>query len=86
MNANALPGDKGGAFKPGGVRLGTPAITTRGMGKAEMKKIGKWMKEVVDLCVKAETFENLEKKYKKELKEIHAEVIEMAEKFPVPSI
>ena len=86
LNANALPGDKGGAFRPGGVRLGTPAITTRGMGKTEMKKIGKWMKEVVDLCVKAGDFETLEKDYKKELKAIHNEVIEMAKKFPVPSI
>ena len=86
LNANALPGDKGGAFKPGGVRLGTPAITTRGMGKTEMKKIGKWMKEVVDLCIKAGDFDTLEKKYKKELKEIHNAVIEMAKEFPVPSI
>ncbi len=86
LNANALPGDKGGAFRPGGVRLGTPAITTRGMSKAEMKKIGKWMKEVVDLCVKAGDFETLEKDYKKELKDIHNEVIDMAKKFPVPSI
>ena len=86
LNANALPGDKGGAFKPGGVRLGTPAITTRGMGKTEMKKIGKWMKEVINLCVKAGDFETLEKEYKKELKTIHNEVIAMAKEFPVPSI
>lgn len=86
LNANALPGDKGGAFKPGGVRLGTPAITTRGMGKKEMEKIGDWMKEVVNLCVKAGDFKTLEKNYKKELDKIHAEVIKMATSFPVPSI
>ena len=86
LNANALPGDKGGAFKPGGVRLGTPAITTRGMGEKEMEQIGDWMKEVVDLCVKAENFKNLQEKYKDELEKIHADVIKMASKFPVPSI
>ena len=86
LNANALPGDKGGAFKPGGVRLGTPAITTRGMGEKEMEQIGDWMKEVIDLCVKAENFKNLQEKYEDELEKIHAAVIKMASKFPVPSI
>ena len=86
LNANALPGDKGGAFKPGGVRLGTPAITTRGMKEKEMEKIGDWMKEVVDLCVKAKDFKTLKSEYSKELDKIHTEVIKMAEKFPVPSI
>ena len=59
LNANALPGDKGGAFRPGGVRLGTPAITTRGMGLAEMEQIAEWMKRVVDICVEAGDEENL---------------------------
>lgn len=86
LNANALPGDKGGAFKPGGVRLGTPAITTRGMGVPEMEKIGDWMKEVVDLCIKAGDFETLESKYSAELEKIHSSVKEMAVQFPVSSI
>ena len=86
LNANALPGDKGGAFKPGGVRLGTPAITSRGMKEKEMVKIADWMKEVVELCVKAGSISELEDKYSKELKKIKNEVISMAKKFPVPSI
>lgn len=86
LNANALPGDKGGAFKPGGVRLGTPAITTRGMGEKEMVKIADWMKEVVELCVLAKDFKSLEVKYKDELERIHTEVVKMSSKFPVPSI
>jgi glycine hydroxymethyltransferase len=86
LNANSLPGDKGGAFKPGGVRLGTPAITTRGMGEAEMVKIGNWMKEVVDLCAKAKTLKTLETEYATELEKIHEEVKTIALKFPVPSI
>ena len=39
LNANAVPSDKGGAFRPSGVGLGTPAITTRGLGEEEMKKL-----------------------------------------------
>ena len=86
LNANSLPGDKGGAFKPGGVRLGTPAITSRGMGEKEMIRIADWMKDVVLLCQNVEKASELEKKYSKELKAIHKEVIEMAKQFPVPSI
>ena len=86
LNANAVPGDKGGAFKPSGVRLGTPAITTRGMGVAEMKKIGNWMKQVMDICVKADSDESKLADYADELDKIHEEVRAMAIKFPVPAI
>ena len=86
LNANALPGDKGGAFKPGGVRLGTPAITTRGMGEKEMVMIGDWMTEVVKLCQGVEDFRELKEKHADELEKIHQEVIKMSSKFPVPSI
>ncbi|MDO4978861.1 MAG: serine hydroxymethyltransferase [Candidatus Saccharibacteria bacterium] len=82
LNANAVPGDKGGAFKPSGVRLGTPAITTRGMGKPEMKKIAKWMKEVMDICVADPELEKSDAKFDK----IREEVKAMALKFPVPAI
>ena len=85
LNANAIASDKGGAFRPSGVRLGTPAITTRGLGKTEMKTLAKWMKEVADICKKAETEDNLEK-YKKELDKIKDEVKALALKFPVPAI
>ena len=86
LNANALPGDKGGAFKPGGVRLGTPDITTRGMGEKEMIMIGDWMTEVVKLCQGVEDFRELKEKHADELEKIHQEVIKMSSKFPVPSI
>ena len=85
LNANSLPGDKGGAFKPNGVRLGTPAITTRGLGVPEMKKLADWMKEVAIICQKAETEDELEK-YAEDLAKIHNEVTEVALKFPVPSL
>ncbi len=85
LNANALPSDKGGAFRPSGVRLGTPAITTRGLGAAEMKLLAGWMKQVADICKKAETDENLAN-FASELSSIRAEVCETALKFPVPGI
>lgn len=85
LNANSLPGDKGGAFKPNGVRLGTPAMTTRGLGVSEMKKLAGWMKEVAIICQKAETEENL-RDYAEDLAVIRNEVTEVALKFPVPSL
>lgn len=85
LNANSLPGDKGGAFKPNGVRLGTPAITTRGLGVTEMKLLAGWMKEVAIVCQKAETEENL-RDYAEDLAVIRNEVTEVALKFPVPSL
>lgn len=86
LNANALPGDQGGAFKPGGVRLGTPAITTRGMKEAEMAKIADWMKTVAELCAEAGSLKALEVNYQAELSKIHNEVKALALSFPVPSI
>lgn len=85
LNANSLPGDKGGAFKPNGVRLGTPAITTRGLGSAEMRMLAGWMKEVALICEKAGTEENL-RDYAEDLAVIRDEVTEVALKFPVPSL
>ena len=84
LNANALPGDKAAAFRPSGVRLGTPAITSRGMGVPEMKKIAKWMKEVADICVRAGSEEKLDE-FSADFEKIHVEVREMALKFPLPS-
>lgn len=85
LNANALPTDKGGAFRPSGVRLGTPAITTRGLGKPEMVKLAHWMKSVADICIKAGSEDNLDK-YSGDLKAIKKEVRDLALKFPVPGI
>ena len=85
LNANALPSDHGGAFRPSGVRLGTPAITTRGLGDSEMKVLALWMKKVADICKDAGSEENLTK-YSAELETIRDEVRALALKFPVPGI
>src|SRR6476660_351459 len=47
VNKNTIPFDTNKPFVASGVRLGTPALTTRGMMEAEMRKIGKWIAEVV---------------------------------------
>ena len=85
LNANALPTDKGGAFRPSGVRLGTPAMTTRGLGLPEMKIIAGWMKRVLDLCVKAGSEDQLDQ-YATEFETIRAEVRTLARQFPIPGI
>lgn len=85
LNANALPTDKGGAFRPSGVRLGTPAMTTRGLGVPEMMKIADWMKRTVDICVEAGDEQALDA-HEAELAALRDEVRELALKFPVPGI
>ncbi|MBR3257203.1 serine hydroxymethyltransferase [Candidatus Saccharibacteria bacterium] len=85
LNANAVPSDKGAAFRPSGVRLGTPAITTRGLGEKEMEKIAEWMRRVVDICVGLGD-ENLLVSAEEELSKIREEVKSLAKKFPVPGI
>jgi glycine hydroxymethyltransferase len=46
-NKNAIPNDPRPPMQTSGVRLGTPAVTTRGFGTAEMRKVGRWVAEVV---------------------------------------
>ncbi len=73
LNKNTVPHETRKPFVTSGIRLGTPAVTTRGMREREMKKIGELIVEVVS---------NLgdEKIYKKVLKEAK----ELTAKFPVP--
>ncbi len=85
LNANSLPHDKGAAFRPSGVRLGTPAITTRGLGEPEMLQIASWMRQIADICQKAESEENLSN-FQSELDSIRSEVRDLSLKFPVPAI
>ncbi|OGZ64101.1 MAG: serine hydroxymethyltransferase [Candidatus Staskawiczbacteria bacterium RIFCSPLOWO2_01_FULL_40_39] len=47
INKNSIPYDPAGPFKPSGMRLGTPAITTRSMKESEMKKIAGWINQVI---------------------------------------
>lgn len=58
-NANSIPNDPSTPFKPSGLRLGTPMITTRGMKESEMRKIGLWISQVVKEPANALLKENI---------------------------
>ena len=48
LNANAIPDDPLPRFRPSGIRLGTPAVTTRGAKEDDMEKIAEWMRQSID--------------------------------------
>ena len=73
VNKNAIPFDKQKPFIASGIRVGTPAVTTRGMKEREMKQIAKWIGRVV---THAED--------EKVLDEVRGEVLELTAKFPIP--
>ncbi len=72
LNKNMIPEDPRSPFDPSGVRLGTPAVTTRGMGEKEMKKIAAWINAACD---------NIDNK--KEIQKLKKEVTTMCKKFPL---
>ncbi len=86
LNANAIPNDTLPPFKPSGIRLGTAAITTRGMNRAEMVKIGGWMRRLAEISVEISNGKQPEAAFANELAAIHEEVRQIAEIFPVPGM
>lgn len=83
LNANTLPRSDAPAFRPSGVRLGTPAITTRGLGEVEMRILAEVMEKVAKICAAVGEMEKLNEK-KVELDEIKEQVRNLALKFPLP--
>jgi glycine hydroxymethyltransferase len=74
VNKNAIPFDTSSPFKPGGIRVGTPAVTTRGMKEEEML-------EIADLV--AEALAN--RSDKSALEKVRKKVIELTSRFPLPT-
>lgn len=48
LNKNAIPDDPNPPFRPSGIRLGTPALTTRGLKEQHMEQIAIWMRDAID--------------------------------------
>ena len=72
MNKNTVPNEKRSPFVTSGVRIGTPALTTRQMGPTEMKQIATWIAAVLAAP-----------KDESKLKNIRAEVRELCARFPI---
>ncbi len=74
LNANVVPDDPLPPFKPSGIRLGTPAITTRGLREEHMAQIAEWMKQAIDNWDDPTA-----------LQQLSLEVKQLALTFPLPS-
>ena len=72
VNKNAIPFDTNPPMKPSGIRIGTPALTTRGMKEPEMRQIGKWIAEALQ-----------HRTDKAVLEKLRRHVLELAEHFPL---
>lgn len=95
VNKNTIPNEPSSPFYPSGVRLGTPALTTRGMKEGEMRRIGKMiseaMMEIKDLKMPQDKESRLAyiKEFKSaikgnaKIKEIRAQVLSLCSSFPL---
>src|SRR5271155_5526822 len=72
VNKNAIPFDTNPPMKPSGIRIGTPALTTRGMREPEMRVIARWIAEALTQRTDAATLEKIRK-----------QVLELANTFPL---
>ena len=72
VNKNAIPFDTNPPLKPSGIRIGSPALTTRGMKEGEMRQVGRWIAQALNQRADAAA-----------LKKIRGQVLELAEAFPL---
>ncbi len=73
VNKNTVPFDPRSPFDPSGIRLGTPALTTRGMKEDEMRQVAAWIEEAINHADDTQYLQNL-----------HIEVTKFAANFPLP--
>jgi glycine hydroxymethyltransferase len=73
-NKNTIPFETRSPFKASGIRLGTPAVTTRGMGAEEMRRIADWIEQVLTSGGEEATFAR-----------VRNEVSELCQRYPVPN-
>ena len=95
LNKNTIPNEPSSPFYPSGIRLGTPALTTRGMKEEEMKLIGKWISEIImevknyQLPDDKEERNRVLKKFREDIKNnqtikrIKQEVVDLCKRFPL---
>jgi len=74
VNKNMIPFDQRKPVDPSGVRIGTPALTSRGMGEDEMRAVGRWMLEALRSPEDTSVHER-----------IRSEIGQLCEQFPVPA-
>jgi glycine hydroxymethyltransferase len=72
VNKNAIPFDTNPPMKPSGIRIGTPALTTRGMMESEMRQVGRWIAEAL-----------LNRTDASVLSKVRRQVTELADAFPL---
>ena len=72
VNKNSIPFDTNKPMNPSGIRVGTPAVTTRGMKEPEMRQIGQWIAEVLRNATD-----------EARIAEVRRQVLELAERFPL---
>lgn len=73
-NKNMIPFDERKPMDPSGIRLGTPALTTRGMGTAEMEQVAVWILQALKSPADSQVVATIKR-----------DVAELAEQFPVPA-
>ena len=72
VNKNAIPFDTQSRFVTGGIRIGTPAVTSRGLKESEMKQVADWMNRAI-----------LNNRDEQEISRIRSEVRELCDRFPI---